>query len=70
MCQSPPPPPFPPTPYPYYPPASVRLGFWGLRRLVKSLPPPQSYSAWQYKQLLLTENQARKRRLFFSLIPR
>ena len=49
MYYPPPHPPFPPgSPYPYYPPASVRLGFWALRQLVKQVPPPQSYAEWQY----------------------
>lgn len=48
-----PPPPFLPTsPYPFYPPAGVRLGFWALHRLVKQLPPPQSYAEWQYQQVV------------------
>jgi hypothetical protein len=42
-------PPFPPgPPSPYYPPASVRLGFWALRKLVKQLPPPQSWAEYHY----------------------
>ena len=65
MYQYSPQPPFPPSPYPYYPPATVRLGFWALRRLVKSLPPPQSYAEWQYQQALRTELRARRWYLIF-----
>jgi hypothetical protein len=62
--------PFPPgSPYPYYPLAGVRLGFWALRRLVKQLPPPQSYAEWQYQQALCTEYRSRKWCMFFALIP-
>ncbi|HLW01834.1 MAG TPA: hypothetical protein VKT82_24485 [Ktedonobacterales bacterium] len=67
MYQNPPPPPFPPTPYPYYPPASVRPGFWALRRLVKQLPPPQSYAEWHYQQALRTELRSRRRRILITI---
>lgn len=71
MYYPPPNTPFPPgAPFPYYPPAGVRLGFWALRRLVRSLPPPQSYAEWQYQQALRTELRARRWLLFFTLIPR
>ena len=70
MYYPPPMQPFPPgSPYPYYPPASVRLGFWALRRLVRSLP-PQSNAEWQYQPALRTEVRARRWLLFFTLIPR
>jgi hypothetical protein len=71
MFQQPPPPPFPPgSPYPFYPPVQVNLSYWALRRLVKNLPPPQSFAEAVYQQALRTELRVRKWHLIVSLIPR
>ena len=65
------PPPSPPSPpYPPFPPPQKRLSFWELRRVVKHLPPPQSWPEYYYQQSSLAEYRQRRFFLLWALFSR